>query len=731
MGQKHSYVSKPIFSESKGSNKVPKAHKALLVGVSYRGKKDAELKGSPVDVRNMQHLLESQGFQTKENTRILLEDSNEDPPTKQNIIRGVEWLSEGSSPGDVLVLYLVGNGGDISKLTNNKLKHQSDVLLPMDFNNTIESAVLGNEIYHAASLNHGVKLVIIRDFTLPGSLLPLPFTHSWSGGKYDIREDSKLADFIDKDVEVFSVTSPKPQRLAAGMLTTALVEGFNSLSSKQSNFTHSDLLRVVSAKYKSLLKGTHSTPAIYYHTKLADSDPFTWQCADTQRGLAIPVGSQVTLYNLKEKGLNGLTGIMSERFTGGIAGVDIPGRDTPVNVLSKNLKLADATHLSLPPGGGVGGGTSKSSMSSMSDVGIVNDEILADTKISRAANDNSNWVVTVRKEPEAPLGLQLAHNLVLLGTDPNTPASESGVPHSIGRTLVSINNNPVYNHEDVLRETIGRDICTLEFSERQATDIKTHSSVPNSTLIPPGTPTSDPGYYVAPGFSTASPASHRTGYGRGRGRVVSGPSYDFPGGMASPSRLAPPQPPHPFIHNSIPVGVTSPPVTSAAFNERMESLQQQKQIAVASENYIEAKQLKAEIDRLTAEAAAVEGGGGLRLPVVPLAERVVSLERRLADTEAALAHRELELDRMRSSSPPAPPAPPSRVSYSRPSVVPTYSPQQLPAPPPMVPMARIQSLSPHNSYRAGQRVSISPPRPVRGEPYQQKVVPLVANQQLF
>ena len=686
MGQKNSYISKPIFSEGRAPD-VPRAYKALLVGVSYRGKKDAELKGSAIDVRNMQHLLESQGVKPTGGMRILLEDSNEEPPTKANILQGVEWLSEGSSPGDVLILYLVGNGGDLGKLTNNKLKHPSDVLLPSDFKDTVESAVLGNEIYQAAAISHGVKLIIIRDFSLPGSLLPLPFKHTWVS-RYEAVENEKLADFIDKDILVISITSDKPQRLPTGMLTTALVTSFISLGSRQYPFTYNEILQVLSGRFRALLKGTHSTAAIFSYMKYDPSETFTWQCADTQRGLSIPVGSKVTLHKLqKELDLNGQTGVLSERYTGGVVGVSVPGRDAPVNVLSKNLLMADGSDpLSSTARNDVPIAPRAVVSSSISQVPIINDEIL-DTAISRDANDNSNWVVIVRKPPEAPLGLQLSQNLVLLGIDPNTPASEAGVSHSTGRTLVFINNNPVYTQEDVLRETIGSHVCTLEFSEKQATDKRSRVSVPNSTVIPPpATPSIDSGFFVASGVGVPVSSPVRNSFGRGRGRVMSGPSYEFPvahpppppaARPSSPMRLAvPSQSPQQFHSQAFAL-----PPKSAAFNEHMQSLQQQKQIAVASENYIEAKRLKAEIDRLSMEGS---GGPGQR-PAVPLAERVVSLERRLADTEAALAHREYELDRMRTSPPVSP------NSYSGPSIVPIYpSQQQLPPPPTMVPMTRIQ-----------------------------------------
>jgi hypothetical protein len=77
--------------------------KALLIGISYLGQR-GELKGCINDVRCLRFML-TQKFGWPESAIVLLTEEECDParmPTKQNMIRWMEWLVQGSIAGDSL-----------------------------------------------------------------------------------------------------------------------------------------------------------------------------------------------------------------------------------------------------------------------------------------------------------------------------------------------------------------------------------------------------------------------------------------------------------------------------------------------------------------------------------------------------------------------------------------------------------------------------------------------------
>jgi hypothetical protein len=80
--------------------------KALCIGINYVGQK-AELRGCINDARNMQKFL-MQHYSYKDQDMVVLTDDNKDPrsvPTKDNIVRAMQWLVQGAQPNDSLFFH--------------------------------------------------------------------------------------------------------------------------------------------------------------------------------------------------------------------------------------------------------------------------------------------------------------------------------------------------------------------------------------------------------------------------------------------------------------------------------------------------------------------------------------------------------------------------------------------------------------------------------------------------
>lgn len=83
--------------------------KALLIGINYIGQR-GELKGCISDVNNMSmFLIEHFGF-TRDNMVILSDDRKRPTgqPTRQNIVKAMQWLVKDARPNDSLFFHFSG-----------------------------------------------------------------------------------------------------------------------------------------------------------------------------------------------------------------------------------------------------------------------------------------------------------------------------------------------------------------------------------------------------------------------------------------------------------------------------------------------------------------------------------------------------------------------------------------------------------------------------------------------
>lgn len=83
--------------------------KALLVGVNYFGQ-SGELKGCINDVHNVSNFLKERYGYRSEDMVILTDDQQQamSIPTRQNILRAMQWLVSGAQPNDALFFHYSG-----------------------------------------------------------------------------------------------------------------------------------------------------------------------------------------------------------------------------------------------------------------------------------------------------------------------------------------------------------------------------------------------------------------------------------------------------------------------------------------------------------------------------------------------------------------------------------------------------------------------------------------------
>ncbi|GJN31670.1 hypothetical protein PR202_gb20094 [Eleusine coracana subsp. coracana] len=156
--------------------KVCGKKRALLVGVSYTAT-TYELKGTVNDVKQMRRLL-CDKFDFPSESILELTEEESDPyrvPTKENLLRAMRWLVDGSSSGDSLVFHFSGHGVQKLDFNDDEVDGYNEALCPVDFEQN--GKILDDEINETIvrPLGSGVKLHAIVDTCHSGTILDLPY----------------------------------------------------------------------------------------------------------------------------------------------------------------------------------------------------------------------------------------------------------------------------------------------------------------------------------------------------------------------------------------------------------------------------------------------------------------------------------------------------------------------------------------------------------------------------
>lgn len=150
--------------------------RAVLVGINYTGS-EAELRGCINDITNVKELLINNcGY--KEGDIHVLTDDTQLKPTKENIMKEMEWLVRGSVQYDTMFFYYSGHGAQINDISNDESDNKDEVLVPVDYKKAgvitddwINSNVVKNVPQHA-------DLWILTDCCHSGTITDLKYTYS-------------------------------------------------------------------------------------------------------------------------------------------------------------------------------------------------------------------------------------------------------------------------------------------------------------------------------------------------------------------------------------------------------------------------------------------------------------------------------------------------------------------------------------------------------------------------
>lgn len=125
-----------------------------------------------------------ESYNYKREDMVILTDDQANPvlqPTKQNILRAMNWLVNGAQPNDSLFLHYSGHGGQTKDLDGDEEDGYDEVIYPVDFKE--RGHIVDDEI-HAIVVNPlqaGVRLTAIFDSCHSGSVMDLPYLYSTKG----------------------------------------------------------------------------------------------------------------------------------------------------------------------------------------------------------------------------------------------------------------------------------------------------------------------------------------------------------------------------------------------------------------------------------------------------------------------------------------------------------------------------------------------------------------------
>lgn len=158
--------------------------KSLFIGINYFGTK-SELRGCIEDVKNIKGFVQKFNFKLDDAHSLTLTDDQKDPskvPTRDNILKGLEWLVAGAKEGDSLFFHYSGHGAQVKDTDpSDEIDGMDEAIVPLDYDKA--GMILDDVIYDrfVKGLPAGVRLTAIMDCCHSGSIFDLPFTYNIDG----------------------------------------------------------------------------------------------------------------------------------------------------------------------------------------------------------------------------------------------------------------------------------------------------------------------------------------------------------------------------------------------------------------------------------------------------------------------------------------------------------------------------------------------------------------------
>lgn len=153
--------------------------RALFIGINYTGKGDLieELDSCHMDVRKLQRYLQDVHGLRDDHCEVLMDDSKELSPTRENIINAMRRLVHRSKRGDFLFIHYCGHGG-----VDTSDGGFDECLVPIDFDTAGEIQEVDLQAEIVRPLVDGVTMTCLLDCCHSGSMLDLPFQFGIDGG---------------------------------------------------------------------------------------------------------------------------------------------------------------------------------------------------------------------------------------------------------------------------------------------------------------------------------------------------------------------------------------------------------------------------------------------------------------------------------------------------------------------------------------------------------------------
>lgn len=146
--------------------------RALVVGINYVGSR-YELAGCINDALDVSHQLRA-FFPSCEDVRVIT-DYTLLQPTREELLRGFEWLVQGLKPGEHVLFHYSGHGGRVRDLSGDEVSGLDSCLNPIR-NRSLE-VILDDEVRVrlADRIPPGSKCLMILDCCHSGTAADLPF----------------------------------------------------------------------------------------------------------------------------------------------------------------------------------------------------------------------------------------------------------------------------------------------------------------------------------------------------------------------------------------------------------------------------------------------------------------------------------------------------------------------------------------------------------------------------
>jgi len=153
-------------------------------------------------------------------------------PTRDNLRKGLQWLVQGATEGDILFFHFSGHGGQTADTSGFESDGLNETIMPLDF--SVHGHITDDEIWDTLvyPLPAGVKLIAVMDCCHSGTGLDLPYDYMIKKGEWkeDVNPAHSKGDVVQfsgcRDSQ-YSADS-KDKYKYGGAMTTAFVQALKT-----------------------------------------------------------------------------------------------------------------------------------------------------------------------------------------------------------------------------------------------------------------------------------------------------------------------------------------------------------------------------------------------------------------------------------------------------------------------------------------------------------------------